>query len=101
SAEVSLAWKTKLATSVDVVRQGAGVIYADDAEGQQGSTSAVVDRNSTFILTARNAAGNASKQVAVSVVLPPTIDRFEATPSHVGVGETLNLNWNAPNATSV
>jgi len=101
TAEVVLSWTTRLASSVDLVRQGAGVIYADDAEGQQGSTTALVDRSSTFILSARNAAGVATRQVEVAVVLPPTIDRFVAQPAHVGVGEILELVWNAPNATSV
>jgi len=53
----------------------------------------------TYVLTARNASGFASKSRKITVVVPPVITAFTATPESLVAGKAARLNWSATDAT--
>lgn len=98
-ASVTLTWNTARATSVDVELEGGGVVFTSG--DSVGTTEVDLDRDTTFVLVARNAAGEARRSAAVRAVAPPAIDGFAARPIHVGIGESFELSWSTRAATRV
>lgn len=54
----------------------------------------------TYTLTATNAAGSVTKTRKLTVIVPPVLQSFTASPASVISGGTSTLNWSAPGATS-
>lgn len=67
-----------------------------------GTTSVQVTptATTTYVLTAKNAAGTATKSKTITVIVPPVIQVFAATPAAIFTGGSARLNWSAPGATS-
>jgi hypothetical protein len=57
-------------------------------------------KTTTYTLTARNAAGSVTKARTITVIVPPVVASFTATPEALIAGSTARLNWSAPGATS-
>ncbi len=53
----------------------------------------------TYVLTAKNANGTVTKSRTITVVAPPVIGSFTATPETLVAGQAAQLNWSAPGAT--
>lgn len=60
-----------------------------------GQTSAIVSpsQTTTYVLTARNAAGTDTAQAMVTVIGPPVITSFVATPGTIDPGGSATLSW--------
>lgn len=54
----------------------------------------------TYTLTAKNANGTVSRTRTITVVKPPVVETFTATPDAVYAGSSVKLEWAAPGATS-
>lgn len=52
----------------------------------------------TYVLTARNANGFVSKSRRITVIVPPVITSFTATPETLVAGKSARLNWAATGA---
>jgi len=95
--QVVLSWNAPYATTL-VIDNGVG-----DVSGLS-SKAVNVAANTTFTLTASNAAGTASATTAVTVALQPapTIGSFTATPASLPVGGgSVTLSWATTNATTL
>ena len=57
--------------------------------------------NTSYTLSATNAGGTVTKSVTVTVVQPPTISGFGASPSSIYQGDGSTLSWNVGGATSL
>jgi len=99
--EVTFAWETARASIVEIAPLGEAAIFTSVDEAAAGTTQVPVDRSTTFVFTARNAAGEATARGEVRVYSTPAIDAFEARPSRVGAGEAFELTWIARNASTV
>lgn len=60
----------------------------------------VPTKTTTYTLTARNAAGSVTKTRTITVIAPPVVASFTATPEALIAGSTARLTWSAPGATS-
>jgi uncharacterized cupredoxin-like copper-binding protein len=54
----------------------------------------------TYTLTATNAAGSVTRTRKITVIVPPVLEFFRATPETVEPGKASTLTWSAPGATS-
>ena len=66
-----------------------------------GMLSAYPTADTTYTLTATNAAGSITLSVAITVVPPPTINTFTATPATVAAGAPTTLAWSVTGATTL
>ncbi|MBX3737718.1 MAG: hypothetical protein KF715_13555 [Candidatus Didemnitutus sp.] len=57
------------------------------------------EATTTYVLTARNAAGAVTKSRKITVIVPPAITSFTATPESIAPGQSARLKWTAPGAT--
>lgn len=57
-------------------------------------------QTTTYTLTARNAAGSVTRSRTITVVKPPVVASFTATPEAITAGTAAKLTWSAPGATS-
>ncbi len=57
------------------------------------------EATTTYVLTARNAAGAVTKSRKITVIVPPAITSFTATPESIAPGQSARLAWSAPGAT--
>lgn len=91
----TLSWQTENAETVDIT--GIGRV------AQGGTTVVTPTENTTYVLTARNAFGAVTAQVAVQVnpAPMPRVVRFSAAPIEIVAGETSTLVWQVENATDV
>ncbi|MGC8792453.1 MAG: PKD domain-containing protein, partial [Bryobacteraceae bacterium] len=91
----TLYWQTENAETVTI--SGVGNVPAS------GSTAVSPGQTTTYVLTARNAYGEASSQVTVQVTPGglPRIVRFGAAPPEIVAGESSNLFWVVENAEEV
>lgn len=90
SAEIRFTWEAPRAAAVEI-RDEAGTLLAEGPE--RGDARVVITEGGIFSLTARNAAGTATRLVEVKTHLPPAIESFAAWPAHVGAGEAFELRW--------
>lgn len=60
----------------------------------------VPTKTTTYTLTARNAAGSVSRSRTITVIAPPVVASFTATPEAITAGTAARLTWSAPGATS-
>jgi len=101
TAEVTLSWKTVRASSLEIAVLGGETVFAATQGVDTGSAKIPVGADTTFVLTARNAAGDATSERQVRAFAPPSIAAFAARPSHVGAGEAFELTWTTAGAASV
>ena len=66
-----------------------------------GMLSAYPSTDTIYTLTATNAAGSTTLSVAITVVPPPTINTFTATPANVAAGAPTTLAWSVTGATTL
>jgi len=92
----TLSWQLNNATSATI--SGIGTVNP-----QGGTTQVSPTQTTTYILTARNDAGEISKSVTVVVKAQEAVKvvRFVATPSEIDAGQVSTLSWEVQNATSV
>jgi len=57
--------------------------------------------DTTYTLTATNAVGTVSSSVHITVIPPPVISSFTATPSNVAAGAATTLSWSVTGAVSL
>ena len=90
----TLSWSVSGATSL-ILDNGIGSVY--------GSSSIVVypAATTTYTLSATNAGGTSTSTVTVTVVKPPTISNFYASPSSIYQGDGSTLFWTVNGATSL
>jgi len=78
--------------------------FGDGATSTLASPSHVFVANGTFSVFVRVTGGNevafAGKQVVVTTILP-TIERFSASATAIGRGQTVILSWSTKNAATV
>ena len=89
----TLSWSVSGATSVKI----------DPAIGTVTGTSVKVQptATTTYTLTATNSAGVRTATVAVTVVVPPVISSFTASPTVIASGQSSTLNWAVSGASSL
>ena len=83
---------------------GASTLSIDNGVGLVTGNSIDVSptANSTYTLTATNAAGAlVTAKTTVSVVLAPIIASFVATPAEIGLNQSSTLSWSVIGATSI
>lgn len=100
-AQVSFRWETSRAISVELGPVGGEPFSLSEGDLAAGSFETSLTTGGTFLLVARNAAGEASARAELRLYAAPVIDSFEASPSHVGVGESFTLSWTARNAATI
>jgi len=100
SATTRLAWSAPGATSVAIDAAPGGALDVSGASPDAGSIEAQVERDTTFTLTATNAAGSSQAEVTVSAVGAARIESFRALPRRVAAGETFVLSWTTANGVS-
>jgi hypothetical protein len=89
---LSAAWGTAWTASID---QGIGPVLGT-------SVTVTPSSDTTYTLTAGNAAGSTnSAKLTVHVVPPPKIVSFSATPSVIAGGKTSTLSWAATGAATL
>lgn len=89
----TLAWEVQGATEVDISHVGAQTL--------KGSTPVTPSTTTTYILTAKNAGGEATASVTITVIPKPTIS-FTANPTVTAKpGDPSRLTWTTTGATSV
>lgn len=91
----TLSWQTQNATTVEI--SGVGAV------AQSGSQIVSPKADTVYTITARNAFGQATAQVAIRVTAEPMprIVRFSAAPIEIVAGEAASLIWQVENATDV
>ncbi len=91
----TLTWTVSGATALSL-NQGIGTVTGSSRVVSPSSTT-------TYVLTATNAVGSVSANatVTLSVVAPPVISTFSASPSSITVGASTTLNWSVSGATSL
>ncbi|MGJ8695367.1 MAG: LamG-like jellyroll fold domain-containing protein [Verrucomicrobiaceae bacterium] len=88
---VTFGWDVDNATSVNI-DQGVGAVA-----NPSGTLEFSPTETATFTLTATNGNGSSFGEVNVTVIPEPVIDRFEATPTAIFVGEPVELAWDVQN----
>lgn len=102
TARVTLSWSgVEGATSLLLEGDRTGPIDISGQPTANGSVEVEVSEDTTFVLTAQNAAGEANATASVRVVPFPAIVELAAVPGRVGVGEAFVLSWATVNATSI
>lgn len=102
TGEVLLAWSgVERAERLVLTGSTTGPIDLTGQPLDEGSILVEILEDTEFELTAENPAGEASARASVRVVPYPKIDRFTASPQHVGAGETFELSWETTDATSI
>lgn len=97
--DVTLAWETTDATSVDVTAGGASVVMGGPADGTQVTR---VSQTTTFTLTAKNDNGQTTAMAMVTVQAGAVvINSFTATPNVIDIGESSTLAWDVVNADTI
>ncbi len=93
-----LSWQVLNADEVEI--SGVGKV-----NNQSGTTQVSPAETTTYRLTARNAAGESTETVTVTVeqpVVPPSrVVSFRAVPTEIKAGESSNLVWETENADTV
>jgi hypothetical protein len=84
----TLSWAVKNAISLKL-DPGTGPV---DVTGQTRKVMSP-KADTSYALTASNAFGSVVQSVRVGVVFLPAITSFTATPSKVGIGDMVTLNW--------
>lgn len=83
------------------VSHGATVSISPDIGVVQGTWIEVnPTETTTYTLTATTAAGSVTRSRKITVIAPPKLDYFRATPEVVEPGKAAKLTWSAPGATS-
>ncbi len=90
----SLSWQVEGADSVSI-SPDVGTVQPT------GSATVTPTANTTYILTAKNANGDSTASVTISVFAPVKINDFTANPTVVITGKTSTLTWSTTNATDV
>jgi plastocyanin len=94
SGETStLIWSVENADEVSIT--SVGIVESS------GTNAVAPTQNTTYTLTARNAAGEVRATASVNVFGPPRILSFTGNPLTIKVGETATLAWATADATSV
>ena len=91
----TLSWTSANATSVSI-NQTIGTVTPNASGSRVVSPTA----NTTYTITATNAAGSVTATATVTVVPQPTVT-FSASPSPVAPGQSSTLTWSSTNATSL
>ncbi|MBI5879550.1 MAG: FHA domain-containing protein [Chloroflexi bacterium] len=107
---VTLAWEIQDADAITLSSNGAGETISSGVDKRQLSP----ERDTTYILVARNKYGEETRNLAVSVKEPPTgtptptptiaspvIVRFDVVPQVITAGQTIKLDWEVSNANEV
>ncbi|HEV7428279.1 MAG TPA: hypothetical protein VGQ46_18130 [Thermoanaerobaculia bacterium] len=90
----TLTWSTTNATSVSI-DNGVG------SKPVSGSTIVTPSATTTYTLTVNGPGGTITKTAAVTVIQPPPMISFSASPANIAAGQSSTLIWNTTNATSV
>ncbi|HTI71882.1 MAG TPA: hypothetical protein VMF06_18040 [Candidatus Limnocylindria bacterium] len=96
-ATINLGTTTSLSWSVgdaDTVTLSPGV---GDVTGRT-SANITPSETTTYVLTAKNAAGNVSKSKKITVIVPPVFQSLTAVPDSIASGGVAKLSWSAPGA---
>lgn len=97
---VRLSWKAAGATSA-TISDGEGLLFeATGAEALGGAWLARPTVSTRYKLTASNASGERSAEIAVAVIPLPSIE-LSATPSRVKAGQPVKVTWSTVNAASL
>ena len=93
---VTLQWKIARASYVNI-DQGIGIVTSS------GSKVVAPTKTTTYTITAKNADGDATKSITITVAASglPVIESFTATPSTITVSDNSTLEWNVSGATSI
>ncbi|MGI8959269.1 MAG: hypothetical protein ACR2IV_05835 [Bryobacteraceae bacterium] len=90
----TLSWVASGATLLSI-NQGVGTVAGTNSKIVSPTTTTV------YTLTATNSSGSISRSVTVTVVQPPTISSFTATPSTITAGGSSALSWTTTGAISL
>jgi hypothetical protein len=86
-----LNWSVGDATEVSL-SPGIGVVTGTRLEVEPLVTT-------TYVLTAKNARGSVTKSKTITVIVPPVVKSFTATPDVITTGGSAKLAWSATGAT--
>jgi len=83
-----------------IVANADSVTIAPGVGDVTGQTSVVVSPNTTttYTLTVSNGYGSDTVEVTVTVIQPPNITSFTASPGTINQGNSSTLSWNVTNA---
>jgi hypothetical protein len=90
-ADVVIKWTTVSATKVSIQPTG----QTADATSGHGQFTVQPTSDTTYVLTASDAADNTAQASVTVYVNPPQITCFKATPGAVKLGGTSTLSWQA------
>jgi PKD repeat protein len=89
-------------STLNWVVSGATSVSVSGISGQATSPLVVTPTaTTTYTLTATNSAGSVSSSATITVLQPPVISSFTATPASVPLGMSSSLAWSVTAATSV
>lgn len=89
----TLAWTVDAAAALSL-DQGIGAVVGSSLSVAPASTT-------TYLLSASNAAGTTTASVTVTVLQPPTITSFTASPGTIAPGQSATLAWVVNGATAL
>lgn len=100
---VTLSWKVTKASKISITAEPGGAVNVPETQFEGSVTSAAINANTTFRLTATDAASKSvSKTVSVSIDMSgPQVTSFTANPTTGAIGDTVTLSWTTANATAV
>jgi len=102
TAEVRLAWSgVNRADTLELDDSNLGRITLNPADLAAGFKVVTIEEDTTFTLTARNAAGFVSSTAIVRAVSMPTVSAVSVFPDYIGAGEEVELTWTTTGATNV
>ena len=101
--EVTLSWATTNADSIAITNDvNATSVDVPAGSLDAGSASVTVTADTTYTLTATNAAGDVTAQASVTLLAAPVINAFNASQEmDVAPNAQLTLTWNVSGADSI
>ena len=98
--EVNLLWTARNATAVTIRDAAGNVITPAGAAAGSGVQVVTPARTTSFVLTARGAAGE-ELSAGVTARVRPVVSELEVTPNAVKIGETMKLRFRAQGGETV
>ena len=102
TASVRLVWTgVTRAETLELDSDTLGRITFEPDDLAAGAKDVEIEADTTFTLTARNAAGFVSETADVRAVPMPAVTSVSTWPDYLGVGEEVELTWTTTDATDV
>lgn len=97
---VTFTWQAQGATAGEFI-VGEDATELTEEELAQGSREVTIDEAVDVTLRVTNDDGDAEETLSITIIPPPTVDTFTATPETINTGDTVTLAWTTTGADSI